>query len=119
MKIKTILGTVAGLSVSLGALMAHADTTLTIWGLDGDNDLIGTLAAEFDARAKDLLRHRPNDADLHYWSAAAKLLLGDREGALGTIAAAISREPHQLTDALHDELFADLLDDLEDLSLSP
>ncbi len=55
MKLNMILGTVAGLSVSLGALMAHAQTTLTIWGLDGDNNLIGTLAAEFDAANDDIV----------------------------------------------------------------
>ncbi len=85
----------------------------------GDVPAAKALAPELDARATDLLRHRPNDADLHYWRAAAQLLLGDREGALGTIAAAISREPSQLEDALHDELFADLHDALADLSPSP
>ena len=55
MKLKTLLGTVAGVSVSFAAMMAQAQTTVTIWGLDGDNDLVGTLAAEFDAANDDII----------------------------------------------------------------
>jgi len=82
----------------------------------GDEPAAEALAAELDPRAADLLRHRPNDAALHYWRAAARLLLGDRDGALRCLGEAISREPQQRIDALHDELFADVRDDLEDLS---
>lgn len=82
----------------------------------GDETAALALAAQLDSRALDLLRHRPNDADLHYWRAAARLLLGDRDGALNSIREAITREPQQRIDALHDELFADVHGDLEDLS---
>jgi len=82
----------------------------------GDEPAAEALAAELDPRAAALLRHRPNDAELHFWRAAARLLLGDRDGALRSLNEAISRDPQQRIDALHDELFADVHDDLEDLS---
>lgn len=42
-------------TVSFMALAAHADPVkLVIWGLDGDNGLIGTLAKEFDEKNDDI-----------------------------------------------------------------
>ncbi|RZA29320.1 MAG: sugar ABC transporter substrate-binding protein [Proteobacteria bacterium] len=56
MKIKTLFGLIAGAGVSLAALMANAEpVTLKIWGLDGDNNLIGTLAKEFDEKNDDII----------------------------------------------------------------
>ena len=86
---------------------------------DGDIEAAEALAPEIESRASDLLDHRPNDSDLHYWSAAARLLHGDRDLALRALGEAISREPQQRIDALHDELFADVRDDLEDLAFLP
>lgn len=56
MKINKLLGLITGASVSLAALMANAEpVTLKIWGLDGDNNLIGTLAKEFDEKNDDII----------------------------------------------------------------
>jgi multiple sugar transport system substrate-binding protein len=56
MKFDKLLGLIAGAGVSLAALMAHAEpVTLKIWGLDGDNNLIGTLAKEFGEKNDDIV----------------------------------------------------------------
>ncbi|MEZ4382750.1 MAG: DUF2228 domain-containing protein [Nannocystaceae bacterium] len=85
----------------------------------GEEEEAAALAREIERRAKALLRRRPNDADLHYWSAAAKVLSGDHREALEDLGEAISREPQQREDALHDDLFAALHGELATLGVEP